>query len=224
MAKKCSKAVEVLPSSSIEWLVGSVKTSTARVCKNGRNIVMPKVKQSNKIGADPKMFTGAGEKWRALTSNQKQSWKEIAREKQFRSAWHAFNSSFFRSVAIHGLDYTMTNQLNYIKSDSRYKKAEALNNSVKRLKKYKTKSEFYSETEEILKIYPVAYSSPHVHFRLRDLNDVNNALAMKWIYRTDDFLQYEFSPIEQDQYTEKGSYTLIKRPRQGEELYQVIHN
>ncbi len=224
MAKQCSKAVEVLPGSTVDWVVGSLKNSTARVCQNGRNILMPKLRQPNKTGGNPNMFKGAGEKWRSMTAVQKQPWVEIADEKWFRSAWNAFNSSFFRSVAMYGLDYTMSHELEYIDSDHRAKREEYLHNSLKRLADYEVKEEFYTETDDIFELYPVALTSPHIRIRLRDLNDVNNALAMKWLYRTDDFLEYHFDPVEQDQYTEKGSYTLTKRPRQELELYQLIRD
>ncbi len=222
MARKCSKAVEILPSPTIEWLTGSTKNSTARICKNGRNVVMPKVKQPNKTGGDRKMFSGAGEKWRSMTVKQKQPWRDIADEKHFKSGWQAFISSFFKSTAIHGLEYTMNHELNYIDSSSRYEKAKQISNNVKRLHNYKVEPEFYKETEDILEEYPIAFTTEHVYLRLRDLSDVNNALEMKWLYRTDDFYEYHFTPIETDEFTEKGSYTLTKRPRQGQELYQPI--
>ncbi len=183
---------------------------------------MKKVKQPNKTGGDPKMFSSSGEKWRTMTATQKEPWIKIAKENGFRSSWHAFNSSFFRSVAIHGLEYTINHELNYIESKSRHEKAESLNNSVKRLNKYKVKEEFYTQTEEILTTYPVAFSSEHVYLRLRNLSDVNNALSMKWLYRTDEFYDYQFTTTETDGNTEKGSYTLTKKPRQGQELFQLI--
>ncbi len=222
MAKKSSRAVEILPGPTVEWLVGSVKTSTARVCKNGRNILMPKVKQPNKIGADPNMFKLAGEKWRAMTEAQKQPWKEIATNKEFRCAWNAFNSSFFRSVAIYGMDHTMNHELSYINSNHRSKKAEHLRSSLKRLNQYQQAPESYVETAAILDLHPVALSSEHVQLHLQDLNDVNNALLMKWLYRTDAFIEYEFTALEQDQHSETGHYTMTKRPRQSQELYQMI--
>ncbi len=222
MAKKCSQAVEILPGATIDWMVGSIKNCTARVCKNGRNILMPKVKQSNKTGGDPNMFKGAGEKWRSLTVTQKEPWVAIAGEKSFRSPWNAFNSSFFKSVALYGLDYTMSHELDYIDSDHRSKREEYLQKSVKRLQRYEVEEEFYSETEAILNLYPVALSSPHIHIRLRDIGDVNNALAMRWLYRSDDFSEYQFEPLEKDQYSEKGSYSMTKRTRQGQELYELL--
>ncbi len=223
MARKCSKAVEVLPSPTIGWLTGSIKTSTARICKNGRNVVMPRVKQPNKTGADPNIFKGAGEKWRSMTETQKRHWKDLAEEKHFRCGWNLFLSSFMRSAAIHGLDYTMNHQLEYIDSKSRHEKAQGFNNNMKRLNNYQVEPAFYDETEAILEKYPLAFADPFVYLRLRDLNDVNNALEMKWLYRKDDFAEYQFTPNEVDQYTEKGSYILIKRPRQGNELFQPIH-
>ncbi len=222
MAKKRSKSVEVLPSPTIDWLTGSVTTSTARICKNGRNVVMPKVTQPNKNGADPRMFTGAGEKWRSMTNEQKKPWVDIAEEKYFRSPWNAFLSSFFRSAAIYGLDYTLNHELIYIDSNHRHEKAEQFNNSMKRLNNYQVEPEFYQETEAILEQYSLAFTNPNVYLRLRDQEDVNNALEMKWIYRTDDFLEYQFRPIEITQNIEKGSYILSKRPRQGQELFQLI--
>ncbi len=223
MAQKCSQAVEVLPGSTIEWLTGSITTCTARIGKNGRNILMPKVKQPNKTGGDPKMFKEAGSKWRAMTYIQKQPWGYIARNEKFRSAWHAFNSSFFRSVAKHGLDYTMNHELNYIYSNNRAKMAEQFINSLKRLKKYRVQPMFYTETEEMLRIYPVVLASPHIYIRLRNLNDINNALSMKLLLRTDVIKEYHFEPIEQNNHIEKGSYTLLTRPRQGLELFEPIH-
>ncbi len=222
MAKKCSKAVEVIPGSGMEWLVGSTKDSTARICKNGRNVVMAKVKQPNKTGGDPQNLKSAGERWRSMTAAQKQPWHDIAVKKDFRSGWNAFISSFLKSVAIHGLDYTMNHEAVYVYSEHREKRAEQLNNSLKRLSKYQVKQEFYTRTEEMLSLYPVAYSSPLIELRLEDISDVNNALAMKWLYRCDPYHEYQFDALEQDQYTEKGSYSLIKRPRQGVELYQFI--
>ncbi len=222
MTKRCSKAVEVLPSPTIAWLCGSVKTSTARICKNGRNIVIQKVKQPNKTGADPGMFTGAGEKWRSMTEAEKKPWKDMVMEKSFRSGWNAFISSFLRSVAIYGLEYTMNHELTYFDSNIRQQKAEQLNNSLIRLENYEIEPNFYEETENVLTEYPVAFSNEHVYLRLRDLVDVNNALAMKWLYRTDDFTEYQFTPIETNQYTETGSYILTERPRQGQELFQPI--
>ncbi len=222
MSKKCSKAIEVLPGSTIDWLVGSVKTSTARVTKNGRNILIPKVKQPNKTGADPNMFKGAGEKWRSMTEVQKKPWIDIAQEKPFRSPWNAFISSFLRSVAVHGLSYTMSNELKYMDSNNREKKELQLSNSLNRLNQYQVEPEFYEETAAIMAEYPVEYASPHIHLRLRDLIDVNNALTMKWLYRTDAFREYNFEPIEQNQDTEIGSYSISKRPRQGQELFQLF--
>ncbi len=70
--------------------------------------------------------------------------------------------------------------------------------------------------------YPIAYSNPHIELRLRNIVDVNNALAMEWLYRTDAFPEYQFTDTEIDRDTEKGSYTLIKRPRQGLKLFQPI--
>ncbi len=223
MAKKCSQAVEILPGSTIDWLLGSTKNCTARITKNGSNVIMPKIKQPNKTGADPNMFKGAGEKWRAMNADQKLPWINIAKEKSFRSPWNAFISSFLKSATIHGLEYTMSHELKYISSDSRYKKAEQLNNSIQRLNQYKVEPAFYTDTKEILKQYPVELSSPHIYLKLLDLTDVNNALRMKLLYRTDDFAEYQFYSVEIDRNTEKGSYTLIKRARQGVELYQFIH-
>ncbi len=222
MARTCSTAVEILPSPTMDWVIGSIKTCTARVAKNGRNIATKKVKQPNKTGADPRMFTGARDKWRAMTKEEKLPWQEIAAKEDFRSGWNAFLSSFFRSVAIHGLEYTMSHELIYIYSDHRQKKAEQLSNSLKRLSKYEVQDSFYLETEATLKLYPVEFSSEHIYVRLRDLNDINNALCMELLYRYDTFTEYEFEPMAEDQYTETGSYTIRKRPRQGRELYQLI--
>ncbi len=222
MSKKRSQAVEVLPGTTVDWLVGSVKTSTCKITKNGRNIALPRVKQPNKTGGEPKMFTGARDIWRAFTDIQKNYWQEIAREKEFRAGWNAFLSSFFRSVAIHGIEYTMSHDLNYIHSDHRAKKQQYLINSLRRLGTYQVKEKFYSQTQTMLALYPVAFASPHIHLRLEDLNDINNALTMKWLLRTDDFLEYDFTPIESNGSTEKGSYILRKTPRQGQELYQLI--
>ncbi len=222
MAKECSKSVEILPGPTVEWMVGSIKTSTCRVTKNGRNLASKKVKQPNKTGGDPRMFTRAGEKWRAMTEAQKKPWKELAKEQEFRSGWHAFNSSFFRSVAIHGLEYTMNQELTYIYSDNRQKKAEHLNNSLKRLQKYYVQESFYTETEEMLKSYPVQLCSPHIIIRLEDLTDINNALAMKWLYRTDAVTEYQFYPEEETGSVEKGYYVKTGRPRNPDELYELF--
>ncbi len=220
---KCSKAVEILPGPSIEWLIGSTKHSTARICKNGRNIATPKVKQPNKTGGDPNMFRAAGEKWRSMTNEEKQPWIDLVQEKNFRSGWHAFNSSFFRSVAIHGLEYTINHELNYIESNHRQKKAQHLLNSLKRLQNYQVQESFYTETDTILAHYPVALSSSHFYIRLEDITDVNNALSMKYLYRTDSFKEYKFKPVETDQDIETGTYTLRIRPRLGQELYEPIY-
>ncbi len=222
MAKKCSKLVEILPGPTIEWLVGSTKTSTARITRNGRNIAMPKVKQPNKTGGDPRMFKEAGKKWRSMTESQKQPWKEIAKEKEFRSGWHAFNSSFFRSVAVNGIDYTMSHELIYVYSNNREKKAECLINSIKRNQVYQVDAAFYNRTEELMKEYRLEYASPHIQIRLSDFDDINNALSLGYLYRSDDILESQFHLIEKDQYTEKGTYILIKRSRLGQELIQAI--
>ncbi len=56
-----------------------------------------------------------------------------AEEKHFRSGWNAFLSSFLRTVAIYGLDYTMNHELQYIDSNHRHEKAEQRNTGLKRL-------------------------------------------------------------------------------------------
>ncbi len=117
----------------------------------------------------------------------------------------------------------MNHELGYIDSTHRQKKAQQLQNSIKRLHNYKVEEEFYKETESILAEYPVQFTNEHVYFRLQDQDDVNKALAMGWLYRTDDFYEYQFDPTESDELTEKGSYTLKKRPRQEQELFQPIH-
>ncbi len=45
---------------------------------------------------------------------------------------------------------------------------------------------------------------------------------MKYLYRTDDFMDYQFHAVVIDQYSETGSYTMIKRPGQGVELFQPL--
>ncbi len=222
MALKCSNSVEILPSPTIDWLCGSTKTSSVRIAKNGRNVAMKKIKQPNKTGADPKMFSGAGEKWRSMTKEQKQPWAAIAEDKSFRSPWNAFISSFLKSVALSGIDYTMSHELTYIDSDHRQKKAKQLANSIKRLNQYEVKESFYSETEETLAKYPVNFSSEHIYVRLQDYVDVNIALELELLYRTDDFAEYQYESIEKIDYIEKGSYILTKRPRQGQELFQPV--
>ncbi len=148
--------------------------------------------------------------------------EDIAEEKYFRSAWNAFISSFLKSVAVHGLEYTMDHELHYADSNHKQNKAEKFNNTMKRLNNYKVESSFYDETEKILKEYPVDFTNAHVYIRLRDCVDVNNALNLGWLYRTDEWLEYQYTPLEQTQNLEKGIYTLTKRPRQGQELFQLV--
>ncbi len=80
MASKCSKAVEIIPSPTIDWVVGSIKSCTARITKNGRNIASRKIKQPNTTGGDPNMFKKAGEKWRSMTREEKQPWQDLPKD------------------------------------------------------------------------------------------------------------------------------------------------
>ncbi len=221
MKNRSSKAVEILPHAFSEYAIGSTKHNSCRVCKNGRNIAMPKIKQPNKEGRDPLLFTNGSAKWKTLSHAQKENWRDIAIDKEFWSKWQAFMSSFLISVTIHGMDYTMNHELSYIDSEARHKRYEYYENSIKRNQQYKVDPSYYPQTEAMLKLYPIAHDSELLYIRLLDLIDINNALQCKMVYRTDPFVEYEYYP-EQTGAVEKGYYIRRERPRQGDELYELL--
>ncbi len=217
---KCSHAVEILPTPPIDIMTGSIKSSTFRVDQNGRNIVMPKVKQPNKTGRDSVIVQSAPIKWRTLTADQKQYWDEIAKSKSFYSRWTAFVSSFFLSVDAHGLDHTMNNELSYFYSKNRGKANEHFNNSLERRLKYQPDPQHYIITKETLRLYPVELRTELIYTKLLDLNDVNNALRCRMLVRTDSFIEYEIFPDPDDE--TRGSYICKTRPRKDDELYELL--
>ncbi len=227
MKQRQSYAVEILPHALSEYAVGSIKSATCRVCKNGKNIATPKVKQPNKEGRDPNLFTKGADKWRTLSGEIKGIWKKIAKEHDFWSNWTAFMSSFLLSAEKHGLDYTMENDLNYISSESRFEKQQHLQNSIDRMQKYEVDPDHYVQTEEILNNYPVVHDSPLIYVKLLDLHDVNNALKCKLAYHTDTIVEYQFFPDEaasngKSGDVEQGCYIRYERKRQGDELYESL--
>ncbi len=222
---KCSKAVEILPTLPIDIMTGSTKHNTFRVDKQGRNMVMPKVEQTNKTGRDSAIVKGAPAKWKTLNAEQKQYWQEIANQYDFYTRWTAFVSSFFLSVDLYGLEYTMNHELNYIHSKNRGKKEEHWENSLQRRVKYKPDPAHYQITEMNLQLYPVRFSNPFMFIKLLDLTDINNALACKMIYRTDAIVEYEFFPSEEGEVeVEKGSYIKHSRARTGTQKYELFQS
>ncbi len=218
---KCSYAVEILPSGPIEIMTGSIKGSTFRVDKQGRNMVMPKVEQPNKTGRDSLVVKGAPEKWKTLSQDKKQYWDEIAAEHDFRSRWTAFVSSFFLSVDLHGLEHTMNHELTYIHSKNRGKSAEHFENSLKRRLKYKPDPRHYKITQTTLETYPIELRSPFIFVKLLDLNEVNNALRCKMVCRTDPIVEHEYFPFP-DSDGDIGTFIKITRPRLGDEVYELF--
>ncbi len=220
MSQTCSNSVEVLPHVT-DYLLGSTKNTTCRVCKNGRNIAMPKVKQANKTGRNPDFFKCGAEKWRRLTHAEKSCWRDIAKEKDFWSNWTAFMSSFLKSVGQIGLEETMNNDLVYTSSAARLQRKEQRENSIKRNRQYKVDPDYYTRTEQILRDYPVAHDSALAYIRLLDLADVNNALRCKMAYRTDPIVEYEYFPTQTGD-IEMGHYIKTSRVRHGDELYELF--
>ncbi len=215
------KSVEILPTEISEYAVGSMKSTTCRVTKNGSNIAMPKVKQPNKQGRDPQLFKKGSEKWRTFTKETKDFWHNIALENEFWSKWQAFMSSFLLSVGIHGIDATMNQDLAYYDSDARFEKYAHLENSIKRLRKHHVDSEDYQKTKATYKKYPVAQDSPVFYPKLFDLWDVNIALKCRLIYRYDPVVEYRYYPEETGE-VEKGYYIRTERERIGEEKYELF--
>ncbi len=220
MAQKESKAVEILPMIT-DVVYGSIKTATCRVTKNGSNIAMPKVTQPNKQGRNQGRLTKGAEKWRSMSDKQKIYWKEIATEHNFWSNWTAFMSSFMISVTLYGLDYVMANDVEYLASTARLQRHEQQNNMVKRRRRYKVDASYYPRTEKTMRDYPIQQDSPLIYVRLLDLTDVNNALALKMIYRTDAIVEYQYFPDQVGE-IEKGYYIKTGRPREGDELYEPL--
>ncbi len=215
------RAVEILPGPLSEYVIGSTKNTTCRVMKNGRNVAMPKVKQPNKTGGKSLYLQNGAAKWRTMNLDQKEYWREIAKEHDFWSNWTAFMSSFLKSVTIYGLDYVMANEVEYVSSDARFERQKCHENSVKRNRQYQPDPESYPLTEATLKTYPVAMDSALIYVKLLDVIDVNNAMLCKLLYRTDPFVEYQYFPNETGE-IEKGYYIKSQRPRQDDELYELF--
>ncbi len=227
MSKQQSRAVEILPGKAIETLYGSMKHCSCRVTKNGRNIAIPKVKQPTKEGRNPEYFKKGSEKWRGMTVAEKDFWKAIATEKAFWSKWTAFMSSFLLSIGLHGLDYTMTNALIYYDSDARLQRQKNQEKTLARRRRYVADPQYYPQTEDTMKNYPLAFDSELIHVRLLDVNDVNNALICRLIYRTDPIVEYQFFPEKAGfpavgSEVETGYYIKTTRPRLDNELYRLF--
>ncbi len=221
MKKQASQAVEILPNLT-DYVLGSTKQTTCKVTKSGSNIAMPKVKQPNKTGRDPRLFKKGAEKWRTLNLSQKEFWRNIAVTEDFWNKYTAFMSSFLISAVKNGIDYTMDNDLIYYESKARFEKYQCQQNSIERNKKYKVDTGYYPQTKATMKTYNVTQDSPLIYVKLLDLYDVNNALRCKLIYRSDPKVEYEYFPIQSGD-VETGQYIKTSRPRNEDELYELFY-
>ncbi len=218
---KKSKAVEIMTESPVDVVVGPLKDITFRVTKDGKNIAMPKVEQPNKTGRTPDIMKSAPIKWRTLTTEQLKYWDDIAVKHDFRSRWQAFVSSFLKCADANGLEYTMNNDLAYFESKNRHIQQQYFENSKKRHLNYKLDSKRSKNSQKCYNNYPIKNNFDTIRPVLWDIQDVNNALKLTLLYRTDLIVECEYFP-EKEGDIEKGYYIRTTRPRQGDELFALF--